>query len=121
VSDASVKTVSSAVEQRFCNSFFLGRSPLFLCRKTSDFSGFYLVSTIGGTGRPGGTKRYYQAQKQAQLITVCSRLALVEFDFLQTLPNARLGTNFGVHNGCIEDLAGSAAALARARKSPKAG
>ena len=37
---------------------------------------------------------------------MCSRLALVEFDFLQTLPNARLGTNFGVHNGSIEDLTG---------------
>src|SRR5580700_10380238 len=71
--------VTSGVEQRLCNSFFLRRSPLFLCRKTSDFIGFYPLSTIGRTGRFGRTKRYYQVQKQAQLITVCSRIALVEF------------------------------------------
>jgi hypothetical protein len=89
--NAVICCFSSAVEQRFCNSFFLGRSPLFLYRKTSDFSGFYLLSTIGGTGRPGGTKRYYQAQKQAQLITVCSRLALVEFDFCKRYRMRALG------------------------------
>jgi hypothetical protein len=69
----------------------LGGSPLFLCRKTSHFSGFYLLSTIGETGRPGGTKRYYQVQKQAQLITVCSRLALVEFDFCKRYRMRALG------------------------------
>jgi len=73
--------VSSAVEQRFCNSFFLRRSPLFFCLKTRDFNEFYGLSTIGGTGSFGRTTRYYQVQKQAQLIIVCSRIALVAPDY----------------------------------------
>ena len=72
--------VSSAVEQRFCKPFFLCRSRLFLCRKTRYFSSFCRLSTTGGSGRFGRTTPYYQAQKQAQLITVCSRIALVELD-----------------------------------------
>jgi hypothetical protein len=64
--------------QRFCNSFVLARSPLFFCRITRDFSGFHACSTIGRSGSFGRTRRYYQAQKQAQLITVCSWIAWVE-------------------------------------------
>jgi len=53
---------------------------LFFCLKTRDINEFYGLSTIGGTGSFGRTTRYYQVQKQAQLIIVCSRIALVEPD-----------------------------------------
>jgi hypothetical protein len=80
------------VDQRFCNSFFLRRSPLFFWRKTRDFSEFYHLSAIGGPGSLGGTERYYQVQKQAQLITVCSWIALVEPDCCKRYRMRTLGS-----------------------------
>jgi len=41
---------------------------------------FYPLLAVGRTGEFGRTRRYYKVQKQAQLITVCSRTALVESD-----------------------------------------